>query len=203
MNDIGVGGQGNPDRRRTSATDPLRIAEIEPAGVAGRLGITFCPGKQGDSVHGRPWHRNLEVDLDAIEAWGACVVVSLIEHHEFESLNVSNLGARIQVRGIEWLHLPIVDLQPPGEQFEANWPAAAMRICEVISKGERVLVHCRGGLGRAGTVAACILVELGAAPLEAIRLVRRARPHAIETSSQERYVRQFTPRVGVHTWPER
>jgi hypothetical protein len=39
--------------RCTSLTDPLRIAEV-PAGT-GTIGITFCPGGQGDSVFGRPW----------------------------------------------------------------------------------------------------------------------------------------------------
>jgi protein-tyrosine phosphatase len=54
--------------------------------------------------------------------------------------------------------------------------------------GSRVLVHCRGGLGRAGTVSARLLVELGVPPVEAIRQVRRVRVGAIETAAQERYV---------------
>ncbi|HVA32773.1 MAG TPA: protein-tyrosine phosphatase family protein, partial [Candidatus Baltobacteraceae bacterium] len=62
-------------------------------------------------------------------------------------------------------------------------------LCDRLRKGERVLVHCRGGLGRAGTVAARLLVELGMDPAEAIAAVRRARPNAIETAAQAAYVR--------------
>ena len=62
--------------------------------------------------------------------------------------------------------------------------AAARR----LRRGERVLVHCRGGLGRAGSVAARLLVEFGAAPVDAIAQVRVARPGAIETREQEQWV---------------
>jgi ADP-ribosyl-[dinitrogen reductase] hydrolase len=54
-----------------------------------------------------------------------------------------------------------------------------------------VLVHCRGGLGRAGTIAARLLVELGMEPTKAIASVRGVRPGAIETSEQERFVLGF------------
>ncbi len=36
--------------KRTSETDPLRIAEV--AAGRGVVGITLCPGKQGDSAYG-------------------------------------------------------------------------------------------------------------------------------------------------------
>ena len=44
------------------------------------------------------------------------------------------------------------------------------------------------GLGRSGTVGACLLVQLGEDPRVAIDRIRRARPGAIETIEQERYV---------------
>ena len=59
-----------------------------------------------------------------------------------------------------------------------------------------MLVHCKGGLGRAGTVAARLLVELGASPDDAIRRVRDARSrHAIETASQEAHVARCAARA--------
>jgi hypothetical protein len=49
---------------RTSTTHPIRIDPL-PVGN-GHLGLTFCPGKRGDSVYGAPWARDLETDLTAI-----------------------------------------------------------------------------------------------------------------------------------------
>jgi ADP-ribosylglycohydrolase len=55
------------------------------------------------------------------------------------------------------------------------------------------VVHCRGGLGRAGLVSSRLLVELGWEPDAAIQTVRRARPGAVETSVQERYIHDLGP----------
>ena len=57
--------------------------------------------------------------------------------------------------------------------------------------GESVVVHCRGGLGRTGLVAARLLVELGESPVSALVRVRAARPGAVETVEQEKYVLQL------------
>ena len=57
--------------------------------------------------------------------------------------------------------------------------------------GESVVVHCRGGLGRTGLIAVRLLVELGESPVSALVRVRAARPGAVETVEQEKYVLQL------------
>ena len=88
--------------------------------------------------------------------------------------------------------LPLVGKTPDG-RFEAGWKASGPRLLQLLKEGRRVLVHCRGGLGRAGTVSARMLVELGMAPAEAVLTVRQARPGAIETLQQERHVLGLAP----------
>jgi ADP-ribosyl-[dinitrogen reductase] hydrolase len=183
-------GRGDPPSRlRTSLTHPLRIDPLEAGAAGGLVGITFCPGKCGPSAQSHAWAHDLDTDLDAIAAWGPGAVVTLIEAHEFRMLKVPDLGERIRARGMAWHHLPVVDLAAPDARFEAGWRDAGPALAARLREGGRVLVHCRGGLGRAGTVAARLLVELGAGPDDAIRRVRAARPGAIETPAQERYVR--------------
>eukprot|EP00913_Durusdinium_trenchii_P034016 g31843.t1 len=71
-------------------------------------------------------------------------------------------------------------------------------LLDTFAGGRRLVVHCRGGIGRAGTVASRLLVELGVAtPEEALRRVRAARPGAVETWDQERCVE----RVGLSSVP--
>jgi len=65
-----------------------------------------------------------------------------------------------------------------------------------LDAGEDVVVHCMGGLGRTGTVAACALVQRGWRPDQAIAEVRRARdPRAVENEVQERFVADWSTRV--------
>lgn len=173
-------------RVKTSATDPLQIAELRIG--AGFVGLTLCPGKRGSSLSGAWWERDLAVDVAAIVAWGAGAVVTLIEKHEFALLGVEALPEAVRDAGMEWHHLPIGDVSVPDERFERNWPPVWCGLQARLMAGERVLVHCRGGLGRAGTVAALMLVECGEAPEHAIARVRAARPGAIETSAQETWV---------------
>lgn len=172
---------------RTSQDYPLRIDEV--AASNGTIGITFCPGKQAISfLEERPWCRDLSVDLDAIRDWGAKVVVTLIEDHEFASLHVLSLGDEVRSRGMAWVHLPITDGHAPDDRFEDLWTELGPGVLEVLRRGGKVLVHCRGGLGRAGLVSARMLIELGEEPRAAMRRVRAARVGAIENTQQESYL---------------
>lgn len=173
---------------RTSLSHPLRIDEVPAGDAGGLIGITFCPGKCAPSLYGAHWARDLGHDLDVIAQWSPDAVVTLIEAHELELLGVRELGVQVQARGLAWHHLPIVDLQPPDAQFELQWTSVGSMLVAALRRGGRVLVHCRGGLGRAGTVAARLLVDLGAPAPDAIARVRKARPGAIETHAQLQYV---------------
>ena len=173
---------------RTSHSHPLRIAALPVPGAPGRIGITFCPGKrQRDAMTGA-WDRDLDLDLDAVRAWGADAVVTLVEDHELRALRVEGLGEGVRARGMTWFHLPIRDYHTPGPAFEEAWSEAGPQLGAMLREGRDVVVHCKGGLGRAGTIAGRLLVEAGCVPAAAVDAVRAARPGAIETEDQRRYV---------------
>jgi ADP-ribosyl-[dinitrogen reductase] hydrolase len=174
--------------KRTSITHPLQIAAISAGPGCGRVGITFCPGKYDRNAMSGNWDRDLSLDLDAIRDWGAAAVVTLVEQQELTLLRVGQLGEEVLRRRMQWFHLPIVDVSTPDDGFELHWNVAGHELRMLLRSGQDVLVHCRGGLGRAGTIAARILVELGMEPATAIRQVRAVRPGAIETREQEKYV---------------
>lgn len=176
---------------KTSLTHPLQIAEVPAA--AGAIGITFCPGKQQRSAFSGQWCRDLAIDLDTIRDWGAAAVVTLVEEHELISLKVQHLGSAVQARHMAWHHLPIRDVSVPCLQFEAQWQQRGEALRSLLRHGFRVLVHCKGGLGRAGTIAARLLAELGTDPAEAISMVRKVRPGSIETEAQRQHVLAVTP----------
>jgi protein-tyrosine phosphatase len=123
-----------------------------------------------------------------IRRWQPAAVVTLIEDHEFIELGIPHLGPQVRAHGIAWHHLPIVDVHPPDARFETRWQRSGPQLIACLSAGGRVLVHCRGGLGRAGTVAARMLVEMDVPAREAVARVRQARPGAIETADQLDYV---------------
>lgn len=188
---------------RTSQSHPIKIAELLPQPGYGKIGLTLCPGKVQPNGFSGSWNRDLQTDLNVIAQWGAAAVVSLIEPAEMEALRVTDLGAEVTARHMAWYHLPIPDVSIPQATFENSWTQVGEGLRARLRDGANVLIHCKGGLGRAGTVAARLLVELGLSPPEAIEMVRRARPGAIETAAQERYVvtarptPEVTPSTGL------
>lgn len=178
---------------RTSETHPLRIDWVQPAGLWGKVGMSFCPGKHQQAARTGIWQRDMHADIRAIKKSGACMVISLIELHEFAELQVATLPAVVKAAGLAWVHLPIVDLCVPNQSWMRVWGNFGQAIVATLSRGESVFIHCKGGLGRTGTVAACLLIESGMAASDAIRAVRAVRRGTIETQAQEDFVAHYVP----------
>lgn len=182
---------------RTSQTHPLQIAHVRAGPELGRIGVTFCPGKHDRAAHSGAWARDLGADLDAIAASGARMVVTLVEPAELLSLKVPNLGAEVFEKGLDWKHLPIPDFSTPDAAFEWAWRSHGRDIRALLRDGGDVVLHCKGGLGRAGMIAARLLVELGMEPKQAIKEIRSARKGAIETPAQLALVRRTAPLTDI------
>ena len=173
-----------PRTPRTSESHPLRIDSIQARPDWGAIGMSLCPGKgQADGLSGH-WQRDLGTDLERIRIWGAAFVVSLMERHEFAELGVEALPAEALRLGMAWRHLPIPDRQPPGPAFEARWPEVGAELVMALREGRRIFLHCKGGLGRTGTIAACLLRGRVVAPSQPL------------TAQQARYVHAYTRRFG-------
>ncbi len=176
---------------RTSLTDALYVNWCDPLPVPGRLGMTFAPGKWDPAPRSGPaWDRDLGLDLDRLrDEYRLDRLVSLVEDRELRLLRIERLVPEAAARGIEVVRFPIVDGGVPADL--AATQTLVRDLVEQLRRASRVAVHCRGGLGRAGTITACTLVALGRTPEEAIREVRRAREGAIEYPHQEAFVRAW------------
>lgn len=177
-----------PAALRTSISHPLIINTLAVGG--GELGLTFCPGKkQAQSLSGG-WDRDLELDIAAIKAWGASLVISLLEEHEYAELKVAELPAVFSAH-FKWFNLPIRDKCAPDAHWSEQWQQVRGIIKQQLSEQQKILIHCKGGFGRTGTVAALILMDQGLNADEAIARCRTARKFAVETQAQEDYVCRY------------
>ena len=184
-------------KTRTSITHPLQIDTLQIDGVSGLIGLTMCPGKSGPSSLGDyAWSRDLQADTKVIAEWGADLWICLMEPEEMKTHGVAALPAAAG-RVARYMNLPISDLCAPDERFESTWTTVGPLVHKSLQDGKKVLIHCRGGVGRAGTIAARLLVEFGQHPARAIPAVRAARKGAIETSSQESYLASLVPLRGI------
>lgn len=80
--------------------------------------------------------------------------------------------ALLRRHGLTLLHLPTADLGAVSLPMLEDGVAFVNRH---LDRGERVLVHCEHGIGRSATLALCVLVSRGLAPLEALELAKSRR----------------------------
>lgn len=169
------------------ATNELRVDFIETqdidASVSGRLGLTILPGR-------RDKNRHLVDDLAAIKRANIDKVYCLISADEFSEYGVPNLLEEYQKAGIDATHFAILDQKTPSE---GALRPVIQEINSLLQSGKAILLHCVGGLGRSGLVAACSLKTLFAlSAKDAISLVRKYRSdRAVETKGQEKFVADF------------
>ncbi len=164
---------------------PLRVDWIEaPLSAPGRLGLSILPGR-------RDMGRVLDDDLASLKRAGVTDVVVLVTDDELKDYGVPGLRNALEAAGFGVIRTPIPDqgVGDPGEVGDlVAW------IDWRLHEQARVLIHCLGGVGRSGMVAACVLRQRGLSADEAIAEVRRARsPRAVETSAQDAFVRLFDP----------
>jgi len=174
---------------RTSKTHPLTINSL-PAG-RGMLGLTFCPGKkQAQSMTGG-WNRDMGIDLAAIQHWGADIVISLMERFEYAEIGVGTLPKAFNDHFHLWLDLPIIDKTAPNATWMQQWRLIRIIVAQALHEGRRILIHCKGGIGRTGTIAAMILHDLKIPMSSAVEQVRAVRKGAIETLQQEDFLEHY------------
>lgn len=184
------------EHEKTSESDPIRVDFLPPETLElpGRLGITFAPGKK---IEGQ-WERDLETDLRRLkEEYNVEVLVSLMEHTEYSELEIPELFQKTEDMGIEVLHLPIPDGSVPLDSEADDYEALIEDIAERLKEGQTVVLHCRGGQGRSGLVAASVLVALGHPAVKALEAVRKTRKGAVETPEQEDRVHFLEMELGA------
>jgi len=165
------------------------IASTEPH--RGWVGLSMAPGRRDLGTAG--WfRRSLDRDLVDLLELGTTALVPLITDDEPLPIGIPSLFSRAEAVGLEVLRFPFPDGGVPDDLWETI--RFIDEICDRYRSGGRLVIHCRGGLGRSGTLGACVRLRLGLdlTAEQAIASIRMARsPEAIETRGQAQFVERY------------
>jgi protein-tyrosine phosphatase len=151
---------------------------------AGRLGITARP-RAGDWLPG---------EIAGWKAEDINVVVSLLEPHEVDELELRQEATFCRAGNIEFVSFPIPDRGVPASIKETDH--LVRNILTLLADGKAVAIHCRAGIGRSSMIAACVLVRHGYAVDSAFDTIARARGVKVpDTVTQREWVSTFQASV--------
>ncbi|TFK25482.1 phosphatases II [Coprinopsis marcescibilis] len=154
------------DHLPTTFPPPLPIMEPNHTSL-GNMFMSSCPGKKvrltGTTFNGRSAVcRDLDTDLLRMKELGVGCIVCCLDDAELDLLGAPWPLYRksAQTVGLDVLRLPTPEgLGPLSPLYLDSHLTHLLR--RYTLKGISVLVHCRGGVGRAGVIACCWLVKLG------------------------------------------
>ncbi len=169
-----------------------------PRGRARDGGIDEIPLPPG-ATSGRLWlcgkHAIGPDPQEALARVGADAIVCLTELRELADRYPGYVEWLEVEHGQRAIRFPIADLHAP--------PLVAMetlltQLRPRLDAGQGLIVHCGAGIGRAGTVATCLLMSLGVGRDEALATVAAHRPMGgPEVGAQRELVDEMSRRLST------
>ena len=142
---------------------------------------------EGRLICGPRPSRPFRESVDTLADLGVSTVACLLDDHEMPA----ELIDAYDTAALEIVRFQIPDFGRPAS------PAALSAFLDDLllrlRRRETIYLHCFAGIGRTGTVLACLLKTAGAPgdPVGLVRAIYDAR--ALETEAQQRFARGFVP----------
>jgi len=172
--DLDARTERDPSKRRRKRAPTAWSRAPRPGGfhwiLPGLLGGMQRPGLVNEE----------SADLEALAALHVGLLVSLTEE-AFDSRKLEEVSILGQ-------HFPIEDMGVPTTEAATDLCA---RVSASVDAGTPVVFHCKAGLGRTGTLLACVLVYRGVDPVAAIHRVRCTNPLYIQSAEQLEFIARF------------
>jgi len=144
-----------------------------------KLILTPCPGTKEATI---------EASLKDLKRSGVSAVITLMETEELKKLSLEHIGKLAKSIGLSWFHLPIEDDSQPDLAFHESWESARIAIHRLLENEKSIAIHCKGGSGRTGIVAAKILLERGEKLEKVLPKIKKIRPNAFSLPLQVEYI---------------
>lgn len=146
--------------------------KIETIG-SGFIAIMAYPGKEQDAASA----------IASLANDGIRQVVSLLEPAEAAALGLEGEAQLVAAESMRFVSFPIPDMGLPASV--CAFARLARDLYRQVDAGVNTLLHCRGGVGRSGLLAAAVLLHCGMDPRQACEWVTRLRGLRVPETSEQ------------------
>jgi protein-tyrosine phosphatase len=138
------------------------LFKIESIG-GGFIAIMAHPGREQDAAS----------DIAALARAGVRQVVSLLQPAEARALGLDAEAQLVSQQAMGFVSFPIPDMGLPASV--SDFAGLSRDLYRQVDEGVNTLLHCRGGVGRSGLLAAAVLMQGGLDPQQACERITRVR----------------------------
>lgn len=137
----------------------------------------------------KPNFQSMQAWIEMLKQNNITHVISLISLKEIIAYGIENEKEMLLEQNIDFIHFPIDDYDIPDEE---EFIDIMKKLNSLQKQKQKFFIHCAGGVGRAGTLAACLLVAQGYDADAAVKLIseKRTRPSP-ETTAQIEFIRHY------------
>lgn len=158
-------------------------------GKKGEILFTPCPGTKGLDV---------KETIEQFKDQSVACLITLMPAKELEKYQITGIKQSCQQQGIVSFYLPIEDDQAPQKAFEAAWELCKEQVLNFLDDDQTIAIHCKGGTGRTGLVAALILLERGINLSTVINLIKQIKPKALTPQEQLAYLKYQAASINLN-----
>ena len=144
-----------------------------------KLIFTPCPGTKGVPVAD---------SLKTLKEAGAQAVITMMTLAELAEYQADALPSLCAELHMDWFHLPVKDSCAPEEPFEQAFTRQKTSLLTLVKSGVTMAIHCHGGSGRTGMMAAILMLESGYAPAQVKKQIKIIRPRSLTSPVQVNYL---------------
>ena len=129
---------------------------------------------------GNDW---LEDEIKRLKQIGIQTVVSLLEKDEVQELGLRTEETACNANGLHFICSPIRDRDVPRDAVAVN--QLVRELINRIGDGEKLVVHCRMGIGRAAIIAGAVLLQYGYTTPQLIDKISKARELKVPDTQEQ------------------
>lgn len=99
-------------------------------------------------------------EIKGLKIKGVDCLVSLLESNEIYDLGLIEEKELCLKEGIHFVNFPIKDVSVPNDK--QDFIKLVLKLAERLQNSEKLVIHCRMGIGRSSLLASSIMIRLGA-----------------------------------------